>query len=68
MNTRTSVWYRVPEVWLILALLGSAVLGSLLLVSAALRHDDQLHANIPHAVASPLPPSAAARPSDDATP
>ena len=68
MNTRQAAWYRIPEVWLILTLLAGAVIGSLLLVATAVRHNDDLHAAVPHSVASPLPPSAAARPSDDATP
>lgn len=68
MNERLHAWYRVPEVWLMLALLTSAVVGSLLLVATAVRHGDALPSPAPHAVAAPLPPSAAARPSDDAAP
>ena len=68
MNTPTHAWYRVPEVWLLLALLGSAVVASLLLVATALRHGDALRTPVPYAVAAPLPPTAAAHPSDDATP
>jgi hypothetical protein len=68
MNARSNTWYRVPEVWLMLALLASAVVGSLMLVATAIRHGDALPAPTPHVVASPLPPSTAARPSDDATP
>lgn len=60
-------WYRVPEVWLILVLIGSTMAGSLALVATALRHRDELVvAHRP--IASPLPPSHAQRPADDATP
>jgi len=60
-------WYRVPEVWLILTLIGSAMAGSLALVATALHHRDELVvAHRP--IASPLPPSHAQRPADDATP
>ena len=68
MNTTENAWFRVPEVWLMIVLLGGVVIGSLMLVVTAVRHGDQLHAAVPHAIASPLPPTAAARPSDDATP
>ena len=68
MNARSNAWYRVPEVWLMLVLLTSAVVGSLSLVATAVRHGDALPIPAPHSVASPLPPSAAARASDDATP
>jgi hypothetical protein len=57
-------WYRIPEVWLIWFLLVGIVIGSLALVATAVRHPDTLRA-APHAIASPLPPSTAARPSDD---
>ena len=54
-------WSRVPEVWLILTLIGSAMAGSLALVATALHHRDELVvAHRP--IASPLPPA------DDATP
>lgn len=33
-------WYRVPEMWLIVLLLGSTVIGSLSLVATAVRHPD----------------------------
>ena len=62
-----SPWYRVPEVWLVLALIGSAVVGSLGLVVTALEHRDELVASR-RPIASPLPPSHAQRPADDATP
>ena len=67
MHTNEQAWYRVPEVWLILFLLGVAVVGSLALVATAVRHGDALRTPPPHALASPLPPTAA-RPADDATP
>lgn len=60
-------WYSVPEVWLVLALIGSAVVGSLALVATALNHRDELVA-AHRPIASPLPPSHAQRPADDATP
>lgn len=62
-----SPWYRVPEVWLVLALIGSAVVGSLGLVATALEHRDELVASH-RPIASPLPPSHAQRPADEATP
>jgi hypothetical protein len=67
MNANKNRWYRVPEVWLILILLGSTMAGSLALVATAVRHPDTLPTAVPHTIASPLPPSAA-RPADDATP
>lgn len=60
-------WYRVPEVWLVLLLIGSAVVSSLALVATALEHRDDLVA-AHHPIASPLPPSHALKPADDATP
>ena len=68
MTTRNpNAWYVVPEVWLILALIGSAVVGSLALVATALHHrDDLVVAHRP--IAIPLPPSHAQRLADDATP
>lgn len=36
-----SHWYRVPEVWLILCLLGSTIIGSLYLVALAGRTPDR---------------------------
>jgi hypothetical protein len=60
-------WFRVPEVWLVLFLIGSAVVGSLALVATALEHRDELVASH-RPIASPLPPSHAQRPADEATP
>ena len=67
LHARLNAWYRVPEVWLILILLGGMVTGSLSLVATAFRHGDQLLVT-PRAIASPLPPDSAARPADTATP
>ena len=67
MNTDQNAWYRVPEVWLILVLLGSMVTGSLALVATAYRHPDTLQVT-PKSIASPLPPSSPARAADEATP
>ena len=67
MSTNRNAWYRVPEVWLILFLLGSTMAGSLALVATAVRHSDALRAPAPHTLAAPLPPSAT-RAADDATP
>jgi hypothetical protein len=67
MNTRLNAWYRVPEVWLILLLLGSMIVGSFALLGTALRHPDQVLA-APRSIASPLPPSRTQTPADAATP
>ena len=67
MNANQNAWYRVPEVWLIITLLGSVVTGSLALVATAYRHPDALKVT-PHSIASPLPPSSVTRPADAATP
>jgi hypothetical protein len=67
MNAQQNAWYRVPEVWLILVLLGATMAGSLALVAMAYRHPDTLQIT-PRSIASPLPPSSPARPTDDATP
>lgn len=54
-------WYRVIEMWLILVLLSSAVIGSFALLGTALRHPDQ-HLVVPNDVprSSQLPPLAPA--------
>jgi len=36
----TMAWYRVPELWLILFLLGAAVIGSFSLLATAIRSPD----------------------------
>jgi hypothetical protein len=59
----TLPWYRVPEVWLIWVLLVGIVIGSFSLLATAIRHPDTLR-EAPHPIASPLPPSTAARPAD----
>jgi hypothetical protein len=68
MIANQNSWYRVPEVWLILMLLASTMVGSLALVATAYRHRDQLPTPPPISLASPLPPSAAPHPADAATP
>lgn len=67
MSTNKNAWYRVPEVWLILVLLGSTMAGSLALVATAVRHSDAMRTPAPRALASPLPPSTA-RAADDTMP
>jgi hypothetical protein len=67
MSEQRSKWYVVPEVWLILIMLGATVTGSLALVATAFGHRDELVHAAP-AIASPLPPSTASRPADAATP
>jgi hypothetical protein len=57
---RQNRWYAVPEVWLMLVLLGATVAGSLALVGTAFAHRDDLLQAAP-AIASPLPPTAAPR-------
>jgi len=66
MSTRKK-WNAVPEVWLMLVMLGATVTGSLALVATAFGHRDELTHAAP-AIATPLPPSAATRPADAATP
>jgi hypothetical protein len=60
-------WYRVPEVWMILVLIGGMVLISFGLLYVSLRYPDP-SAEAPTPVATPLPPSSHARPADSATP
>ena len=50
-------WYRVPEMWLILILLGATVLGSFALLFTAIRTSDT-HIRVPEDVPRPstLPP------------
>ena len=67
MNARLDTWYRVPEVWLIVFLLGAMVAGSFWLLAIAIRHPDDL-TGAPRSIASPLPPSRAAVPADATTP
>jgi hypothetical protein len=57
----TTPWYRVIEMWLILLLLSSEVVGSFALLGTALRHPD-LHLVVPNDVprSSQLPPLAPA--------
>jgi hypothetical protein len=67
MNAGINTWYRVPEVWLIVLLLGTMIIGSFMLLATAMRHPDEL-VSAPHSIASPLPPSRAQAPADNATP
>lgn len=54
-------WYRVPELWLILVLLGATVIGSFALLATAIRTPDA-HVTVPNDVPRPsrIPPSEAA--------
>ena len=61
MTTRTTRWYHVPEVWLMLVLLLATMAGSLALVGTAFAHRDELLHSGP-AIAAPLPPTTAAHP------
>ncbi len=67
MNANLNRWYRVPEVWLIIGLLGSTMLGSLALVATAIRHPDEL-LSAPKAISTALPPHYPSKPADSATP
>lgn len=55
-NARTP-WFRVPEVWLMVVLLGATVLGSFALIASAVQHPDA-HIAVPHDAprSSKLPP------------
>lgn len=67
-NTRTP-WFRVPEVWLMVVLLGATVLGSFALIASAVQHPDA-HITVPHDAARPSkipprdPPAATPPPGD----
>lgn len=54
-------WYRVPEVWLILILLGATVIGSFALLATAIQTSDT-HVTVPNDVPRPsrIPPTEAA--------
>lgn len=56
-TSRTMPWYRVPEVWLILFLLGSTVIGSFALLAEAINTADT-HIVVPDDVprSSRMPP------------
>lgn len=60
---RVTPWFRVPEVWLMLVLLGATVLGSFALLASAIRHPDA-HITVPFDTprSSKLPPSDPPRP------
>ncbi len=53
----TMAWYRVPEVWLILFLLGASVAGSFALLGEAI-HTPDAHITVPNDVPRPsrIPP------------
>lgn len=63
-NETTMAWYRVPEVWLILVLLGASVTGSFVLLAQAI-HTPDVHLTVPNDVPRPsrIPPSNPALPS-----
>ncbi len=54
-------WYRVPELWLILILLGATVVGSFALLATAIQTSDA-HVTVPNDVPRPsrIPPTEAA--------
>ncbi len=56
-------WYRVPEVWLILFLLGATVIGSFALLAEAINTSDT-HVVVPDDVPRPsrIPPTNPATP------
>ena len=56
-------WYRVPEVWLILILLGATVIGSFALLAEAINTPDT-HVVVPDDVPRPsrIPPTNPATP------
>jgi zona occludens toxin (predicted ATPase) len=65
-------WYRVPEVWMILVMLGGMVVGSFWLLYQAVIHSDP-SVEAPTPIATPLPPSSPhtashTRPADSTTP
>ena len=53
----TMAWYRVPELWLMLILLGAMVVGSFALLATAIRSPDA-HIMVPNDVPRPsrIPP------------
>ena len=63
MNSTRNEWYASGTVWLIVALLGTTMAGSLALVFTAFAHRDELP-HVGRAIASPLPPSAPAPAAD----
>jgi hypothetical protein len=67
MNEARNRWYVVPEVWLMLVMLIVTMVGSLALVGTAFEHRDELLRAGP-SIASPLPPTTAARPADATKP
>lgn len=67
-STPFLAWYRVPEMWLILILLGATVVGSFALLATSIRTSDT-HVTVPNDVPRPsrIPPSEAADSPADAT-
>ena len=65
----TMAWYRVPEVWLMLVLLGAMVIGSFALLSSAI-HTPDTHIVVPNDVPRPsrIPPIQRAPTSEAAKP
>lgn len=57
-STPHMAWYRVPELWLILILLGATVIGSFALLATAIRTSDA-HVTVPNDVPRPsrIPPT-----------
>lgn len=62
-TTPSMPWYRVPEVWLILILLGATVIGSFALLAEAINTSDS-HIVVPDDVPRPsrIPPTNPAAP------
>ncbi len=58
----TMAWYRVPEVWLMLVLLGAMVIGSFALLSSAIRTPDTAHRGAERRAATEPHPADPARP------
>lgn len=61
MTIRTTRWFAVPEVWLMLVMLVATMTGSIALVVTAFEHRDDMP-NVGAKIAAPLPPNAALRP------
>ncbi|MGB0134266.1 hypothetical protein [Dokdonella sp.] len=57
-STLILAWYRVPELWLILILLGATVIGSFALLATAIQTPDT-HVAVPNDVprSSRIPPA-----------
>jgi len=66
MNETRNEWYAVGTVWLIVLLLLVTMAGSVALVFTAFAQRDELP-HVGRSIASPLPPTAASAPADQAT-